>query len=55
VNPVPRRLADTSRAMRDLRFKAESKLEDGLRKLSAWRRDILSREGAAGLAVGATK
>lgn len=41
VNPVPRRLADTSRARTDLGFVARVGLEDGLRKLDAWRREAL--------------
>jgi UDP-glucose 4-epimerase len=41
VNPVPRRLADTSCALADLGFKAEVSLEKGLRNLVRWRRDVL--------------
>jgi UDP-glucose 4-epimerase len=37
VNPVPRRLADTTRARRDLDFRTTVSLEDGLRELAAWR------------------
>lgn len=37
VNPVPRRLADTTRAGRELGFKTRVSLEDGLRHLAAWR------------------
>jgi UDP-glucose 4-epimerase len=36
VNKVPRRLADTSAAQRDLGFTAEADLEAGLRGLVAW-------------------
>ena len=36
VNPVPRRLADTSKAQRLLGFKAEVGLEDGLAHLVHW-------------------
>jgi UDP-glucose 4-epimerase len=36
VNPVPRRLADTSRAARMIGFRAQVALEDGLRRLVAW-------------------
>ena len=36
VNGVTRRLADTSAAARDLGFRAEVGLEDGLRRLVAW-------------------
>jgi UDP-glucose 4-epimerase len=39
VNPVPRRLADISRAHQDLGFVAEVSLEEGLRQLVAWRRE----------------
>jgi UDP-glucose 4-epimerase len=37
VNPVPRRLADTTRAKRDLGFVTQVTLDDGLRELAAWR------------------
>ena len=37
VNPVPRRLADTMRAKRDLDFTTQVSLDDGLRELAAWR------------------
>jgi UDP-glucose 4-epimerase len=36
VNKVPRRLADTSAARRDLGFVAETDLESGLRGLVDW-------------------
>jgi UDP-glucose 4-epimerase len=36
VNPVPRRLADTSRARDMLGFEAEVDLQEGLRKLVSW-------------------
>ena len=36
VNPVPRRLADVSRARDELGFVAEVPLEEGLRQLRAW-------------------
>jgi UDP-glucose 4-epimerase len=39
VNAVPRRLADTSRAQTELGFRAEIPLDEGLRRLVAWRRD----------------
>ncbi len=38
VNPVPRRLADTTLARERIGFTAEVTLLDGLRKLAAWRR-----------------
>lgn len=37
VNPVSRRLADTTRAKCDLGFHATVSLEDGLRELATWR------------------
>jgi UDP-glucose 4-epimerase len=37
VNSVPRRLADVEQARRDLGFKAEVGLDDGLARLTAWR------------------
>jgi UDP-glucose 4-epimerase len=36
VNPVPRRLADTSKARRQLGFETEVSLEEGLRSLVTW-------------------
>ena len=48
VNPVPRRLADTTRACRELGFIAEVPLEEGLRRLAAWRHEMVSgREAVA--------
>jgi len=48
VNPVPRRLADTTRARRELGFIAEVPLEEGLRRLTAWRHEMVSgREAVA--------
>ncbi len=41
TNPVPRRLSSTKRAREFLGFIAETSLEDGLRKLVAWRRQAL--------------
>ena len=43
VNPVPRRLADVGKARRMLGFRAKIGLEEGLRRLVAWRRDVLAR------------
>lgn len=42
VNAVPRRLADTLRAERELGFRAEVGLEEGLRELAVWRRTLLT-------------
>lgn len=59
VNPVPRRLADTSKAERILGFRSEIDLAEGLRRLVTWRREILARgqreayEGAAVVPVAA--
>ena len=50
VNGVVRRLADTGSAERDLGFRAEVGLEDGLRELVAWWRPLRS-EIAAGRAL----
>jgi len=48
VNRVPRRLADTSSAKRELGFEAEIGLEEGLEMLVAWWRS--SRNGAGSAA-----
>ncbi len=42
VNPVPRRLADVGKARDELGFVAEVSLEEGLRRLRAWQRDVTS-------------
>jgi len=42
VNPVPRRLADIRMTEKLLGFKAAVSLEDGLRRLVNWRRDLLA-------------
>jgi UDP-glucose 4-epimerase len=61
VNPVPRRLADISKADRLLGFRAKTTLEEGLRRLVAWRREVLARgrqmdyEGTPPEAASATK
>jgi UDP-glucose 4-epimerase len=47
VNPVPRRLADTTRARDELGFVAEVPLEEGLRCLMCWRRERRVMEEAA--------
>lgn len=41
VNPVPRRLADTRKAAEMLSFKAKVNVEEGLRRLIAWRSQVL--------------
>lgn len=43
VNPVPRRLADTRKAERLLGFKAKVDVEEGLRRLIAWRKEVRAR------------
>ena len=40
VNPVPRRLADIRRAKQEIGFAAEVPLDEGLRRLAAWRKEI---------------
>jgi UDP-glucose 4-epimerase len=40
VNPVPRRLADTRRAREELGFVSEVSLDEGLRRLVVWRREL---------------
>jgi UDP-glucose 4-epimerase len=47
VNPVPRRLADTTRAREELGFNAEIPLADGLRRLIAWREESVRNLPAA--------
>ena len=39
VNPVPRRLADTSKAERELGFVSQVTLDEGVRRLVEWRRE----------------
>jgi nucleoside-diphosphate-sugar epimerase len=43
VNPVPRRLASTDRARQLLGFSCQVSLEEGLRRLVQWRREIIGR------------
>ena len=47
VNPVPRRLADTKKAENLLGFKARVGVEEGLRRLIAWREEVLARKEVA--------
>lgn len=42
VNPVPRRLAEVSAAQRDLGFEAKVTLDEGLRKLEQWYRQVFT-------------
>jgi len=46
VNPVPRRLADTSNARSKIGFEAHIQIEDGLRQLVAWWNAGRSQTGA---------
>ncbi len=43
VNPVPRRLADTSKAARLLGFRTEVDLDQGIARLVQWRNEVLAR------------
>lgn len=45
VNPVPRRLADTKKAENLLGFKARVNVEEGLRRLIAWRQEVMTHQG----------
>jgi UDP-glucose 4-epimerase len=47
VNPVPRRLADTSRAREELGFTSEISLDEGLRRLAFWRAALSTMQEAA--------
>jgi UDP-glucose 4-epimerase len=42
INPVPRRLADVTRAEMKLGFRTRVRLEDGLRRLLEWRNQVIS-------------
>lgn len=44
VNPVPRRLADTKKAENILGFKARVDVEEGIRRLIVWRKDVIARK-----------
>jgi UDP-glucose 4-epimerase len=46
VNPVPRRLAETTRALADLGFRADVSLDEGLRILASWRHEQFGRTEA---------
>ena len=54
VNPVPRRLADTRKAARELGFVAAVDLDAGLRRLVEWRRGVLARGEASAYDPAAT-
>lgn len=53
VNPVSRRLADTSAAQRRLGFSAQVTLEEGLRRLVEWWREERNRQAPAASGVTA--
>ncbi|HKM53809.1 MAG TPA: hypothetical protein VJY33_10395, partial [Isosphaeraceae bacterium] len=44
VNPVPRRLADVSKAAEKLGFRARIGLEEGLRRLVEWRKRAIAAQ-----------
>jgi UDP-glucose 4-epimerase len=43
VNPVPRRLANTKKAQELLGFRAKVDVEEGLRRLIAWRKEVRAK------------
>jgi UDP-glucose 4-epimerase len=55
VNPVPRRLADTSKAEKQLGFLAQVGLEEGLRRLVEWRKQVISNHQYAYYAAAAAE
>lgn len=54
INPVPRRLADVTRAEKKLGFRAQVGLEEGLRRLVEWRRQVISKHQYADYAAETT-
>ena len=54
INPVPRRLADTTRAEQKLGFLAQVGLEEGLRRLVEWRTQVISNRQYADYAAETT-
>jgi len=44
INPVPRRLADVSKAEKMLGFRTQVELEDGLRRLVEWRKEVITAD-----------
>jgi nucleoside-diphosphate-sugar epimerase len=55
VNPVPRRLADISKAEKQLGFLAQVGLEEGLRRLVEWREQVISNHQYADYAAAAAE
>src|SRR5262247_1285508 len=51
INPVPRRLADITRAEKNLGFLSQVGLEEGLRRLVEWRRQVISNHQYADYAA----
>jgi UDP-glucose 4-epimerase len=51
INPVPRRLADISKAEKQLGFLASVGLEEGLRRLVEWRKQVISNHQYADYAA----
>jgi UDP-glucose 4-epimerase len=54
INPVPRRLADITNAEKNLGFLAQVEVEEGLRRLVEWRRQVISNHQYADYAVETT-
>jgi UDP-glucose 4-epimerase len=54
INPVPRRLADISNAENKLGFLARVEVEEGLRRLVEWRRQVISNHQYDDYAVETT-
>ncbi|HEY6402984.1 MAG TPA: NAD-dependent epimerase/dehydratase family protein [Blastocatellia bacterium] len=54
INPVPRRLADTTKAEQKLGFLAQVGLEEGLRRLVEWRKQVISNHQYADYAAETT-
>jgi UDP-glucose 4-epimerase len=48
VNLAARRLADTERARKELGFVAQVPLDEGLRRLQSWRREVMAKAATAG-------
>src|SRR5882672_8308935 len=54
INPVPRRLADITKAEQKLGFLAQFGLEEGLRRLVEWRKQVISNHQYADYAAETT-
>ena len=53
INPVPRRLADITKAEKKLGFLAQVGLEEGLSRLVEWRKQVISTHQYANYAAEA--